>query len=152
PGDGEVELALDSGKVVAGEACTPIHEVEFELIEGPVAGLYDLAQLLFPTGPVHFSAMNKAARGYRLARGETETPPRARHAGHLDHDATATVEMVARDIFRDCFAQIASNMALLATCDDPDVPHQLRIGLRRLRAAFFVFRDILGAEALRPLS
>src|SRR5690606_21245907 len=48
--------------------------------------------------------------------------------------------------------QIASNMALLATCDDPDVPHQLRIGLRRLRAAFLVFRDILGAEALRPLS
>jgi triphosphatase len=59
---------------------------------------------------------------------------------------------VARDIFRDCFAQIAANMALVAGSDEPEGPHQLRVGLRRLRAAFLVFRDSLGAEALQPLS
>jgi len=152
PGGGEVEMALDSGEIVAGEARTPIHEVEFELIEGAVGGLYDLAQLFFSQGRVHFSAMNKSARGYLLARGEAVPSPEARHAGDLVHDAGATVEMVARDVFRDCFAQIAWNMALLAASDDPDVPHQLRIGLRRLRVAFLIFRDSLGPEALRPLA
>ncbi len=152
PGGGEVELALDAGEVVAGEASAEIHEAELELVSGPVGGLYDLAAELFPRGPVSFSAMNKAAHGYRLARGEAPKPATARNAGTLDYPAGATVETVARDVFRDCFAQIAANMALLATSDQPEVPHQLRVGLRRLRAAFLLFRDSLGAEALRPLS
>ncbi len=152
PGGGEVELALDAGRTIAGEAEAPIFEAELELIEGEVGGLYDLAQMLFTRGPVQFSADSKAARGYRLARGEAQAVPVARNAGTLAYDAEATMETVARDVLRDCFAQIAWNMALLDTSDAPEVPHQLRVGLRRLRAAFLVFRDSLGAEALRPLS
>jgi inorganic triphosphatase YgiF len=152
PGGAEVELALDAGEIVAGDAHLPIHEVELELKAGDVGGLYELARLLFPTGPVQFSAINKAARGYRLARGEAEPAPAARNAGTPAFAAGTTVEAVARDVFRDCFAQIAANMALVAGSDAPEGPHQLRVGLRRLRAAVLVFRDSLGAEALRPLS
>lgn len=152
PGGGEVELALDAGEIVAGEASAPIHEAELELVSGQVGALYDLAAELFPRGPVQFSAANKAAHGYRLARGEPAPRRAARHAGSLDYPPEATVETVARDVFRDCFAQIAANMALIASLDDPEVPHQFRVGLRRLRAAVLVFRDSLGAEALRPLA
>lgn len=151
PGGGELELALDAGEIVAGEARTPIHEAELELLAGPVCGLFDLAQMLFPRGPVRFAADSKADRGYRLARGEKEVAPAARNSGTPDFAAEATVEKVARDIFRDCFAQIAWNMALIAESEEPEVAHQLRVGLRRLRTAFLVFRDVLGSEALRPL-
>lgn len=150
--DSDIELALDSGEIVAGEQSAPIHEAEMELKSGEVSALFDVAQMLFPTGPVRFSSVSKAERGYALARGDALPLPKPRNAGQLDFDRKASVESVARDVFRDCHAQIATNMALLADSDAIEVPHQLRIGLRRLRTAFSVFSGPLGRTALAPLS
>ncbi|WP_424933247.1 CHAD domain-containing protein [Amaricoccus macauensis] len=148
----EIELALDHGEVVAGDITQPIHEAEIELLSGEVAAVYDVAQMLFESGPVRFGSESKAARGYRLARGETEPPVSARNAGSLNFDADATVESVARDVLRDCFAQIAANMVVVADTDLMEGPHQLRVGLRRIRTAFSVFGDALGKEAFTNLS
>ena len=152
PGGGEVELALDAGEIVAGDARAPIHEVELELKSDDVRGIYDIARELFPSGPVRFSTASKAARGYRLARGEGEPRPSARSASPPDFGPEATVEAAAREVFRDCFAQIAANMARVADSEDAEGPHQLRVGLRRLRTAFATFACSLGDAALRPLS
>ncbi len=147
-----LEVALDHGEVVAGEQDAPIHEAEIELVSGDVTAVFDLAQMLFPTGPVRFSAESKAARGYALARGDAPMPPRARIAGNPGHDRKASVESVARDLFRDCHAQIAANMVMVTDSNALEGPHQLRIGLRRLRTALSVFGEPLGPEALDPVS
>ncbi|HPG23223.1 MAG TPA: CHAD domain-containing protein [Amaricoccus sp.] len=152
PEGGEVELAIDAGEIRAGEAVTPIREAELELVEGAVGELYGIARTLFPRAPVRFSLENKSARGYRLARGEAEPPVRPRNARVPDYAASATVESVARDIFRDCLAQIAQNMVVIAESDDPEGPHQIRVGLRRLRTAFAIFGPSLGKAALAPLA
>ena len=92
PGGGEVELALDEGEIVAGEASAPIREAELELVAGEVDAVYALARLLFASGPVRFASANKAARGYRLATtGEAEAPPGPRSAGAPAFDREATV-------------------------------------------------------------
>jgi len=148
----EIELAIDSGEVVAGEASEPIHEAELELQAGKVGAVYDLARTLFSHGPVLLAADNKAAHGYRVARGEPAPGLRPRNAGVLAYGPEATVESVARDVFRDCHGQIATNLVVVARSDATEGPHQLRVGLRRLRTAFSVFGPSLGAEALRPLS
>jgi triphosphatase len=148
----EVELALDHGEVVAGEASQPIREAEMELVSGEVGALFDLAEMLFSEGPVRFATESKAAQGYRLARGESAPEIRARHAGTLSFQPDATVESVARDVLRDCFAQIAANMAVIADTDQVEGPHQLRVGLRRIRTAFSVFGASLGKEAFAALS
>ncbi len=148
----EIEVALDHGEVVAGELCMPLHEAEIELVSGEVGAVYDVAQTLFPTGPVRFSAESKAARGYALAEGAGVGPPKPRGAGALDYDRSASVESVARDVFRDCHAQIAANLVVVADSDAIEGPHQLRIGLRRLRSAISVFSGPLGREALDPIS
>ena len=152
PGGGEIELALDDGVVCAGEASTPIREAELELKAGEVGAIYALARVLFARGPVRFSASNKAALGYRLARREPapETGPRKARAPTLNPDET--VETVARDVLRDCLGQIADNMVVVAGSDDAEGPHQLRIGLRRLRTALAVFGPSLGAAATGPLN
>lgn len=152
PDGGEVELALDEGEVRAGEAATPIREAEFELKSGSIESLYTLARLLFDKGPVRFATLNKAAQGYRLARGEAAPKTGARNAGTLAIDAKATVETVARDVFRDCLGQIADNMAIVAESAIVEGPHQLRVGLRRLRTAFGVFGPTLGKDAMAPLN
>jgi triphosphatase len=151
-GGSEVELALDHGEAVAGEASQPIHEAEMELVSGDVGALFDLAQLLFDEGPVRFASDSKAARGYRLARGETELEASARKAGTIKFEADATIESVARDVLRDCFAQIAANMVVVADTDHMEGPHQLRVGLRRIRTAFSVFGASFGKEAFANLS
>ena len=148
----EVELALDHGEVVAGEESRPIHEAEIELVSGEVTAVYDVAQMLFEAGPVRFAPDSKAARGYRLARGQSESGPAPRNAGTLDFDGSATVESVARDVFRDCFAKIATNMQVVAETDLVEGPHQLRVGLRRIRTAFSVFSEALGKDTFTALS
>lgn len=152
PGGGEVELAIDAGEIRAGEAVTPIREAELELVSGDAGDLYRIARRLFSRGPVRFSLENKSARGYRLARGEPDPSALPRNASVPDYAASASVETVARDIFRDCLAQIAQNMVVVADSDDAEGPHQLRVGLRRLRTAFGVFGPSLGKDALTPLS
>ena len=149
---GEVELALDEGEIRAGEARAPIREAEIELKAGDVGAVYGLARTLFDRGPVRFSALNKAARGYRLARGEAEPTLEPRNAGRLAIDPAATVETVARDVLRDCLGQIADNMVVVAGSVAEEGPHQLRVGLRRLRTALKVFGPTLGEEAVAPLS
>ena len=149
---GEVELALDRGEIVAGEARAPVLEAEIELVSGAVGAVFDLARRLFPAGPLRLATANKAALGYQLARGEGPPPAIApRRAGVLAYGPEATVETVARDAIRDCLAQIAENMAVVALSDAVEGPHQLRIGLRRLRTVFSVFGPNLGREALAGL-
>jgi len=152
PGGGEVELALDEGEVRAGEARAPIREAEIELKAGEIAALYAVARRLFDRGPVRLAALNKAARGYRLVLGDTEAPLAPRHAGTLDVDPEATVETVARDVLRDCMAQVADNLVVVAGSDDDEGPHQLRVGLRRLRTALAVFGPSLGRPATAPVN
>ncbi len=151
PDGGLVELALDRGEVVAGGARAPILEAEIELVEGAVGAIFALARRLFPTGPVRLATANKAALGYRLLRdgAAVDAAPQPRNAGRLVYDADASVETAARDVFRDCFAQIAANLAAVAAGPAIEGPHQLRIGLRRLRTAFAVFAPRAGRGCVR---
>jgi inorganic triphosphatase YgiF len=150
---GEVELALDEGEIQAGEHRTPIREAELELLSGEIGAIFAVARRLFQTGPVRFAGENKAARGYALARtGTVPTALAPRTARTLPVEADATVETVARDFFRDCLAQVADNLAVIAESDESEGPHQLRVGLRRLRTGFAVFGPTLGAESMAALA
>jgi triphosphatase len=150
---GEVELALDDGEIRAGARRAPICEAELELVSGEVGAIFAVARALFPAGPVRFGSENKAARGYALAKGGTVATALApRNARALDVEPEATVESVARDFLRDCLAQIADNMAVIAESDDAEGPHQLRVGLRRLRTGLAIFGPSLGTAAMAPLS
>ena len=148
----EVELALDEGETVAGTARAPIREAEIERISGDVAAVFAVARALFPTGPIRFSAENKAARGYALATtGTLDTTVAPRNAADIELDGASTVEAVARDILRDCLAQIATNMVVVAETTAIEGPHQLRVGLRRLRTAFALFEPWIGGGAMANL-
>lgn len=153
PGGGEIELALDRGTIVAGDLTAPILEAEFELKAGDTGAVFEVARALFDQGPVRFATANKSARGYALARGAAvDEPLTARTAGALKCAPSASVETVARDVLRDCFAQISRNMVVVAASDMIEGPHQLRVGLRRLRTALAVFSPSFGGGATEPLN
>ncbi|HUF55484.1 MAG TPA: CYTH and CHAD domain-containing protein [Thermohalobaculum sp.] len=131
-----IEFALDSGEVVAGDRSEPLREAEFELIEGDPPALFEAAAAIFDRGPVQFSGDSKGERGYRLAtQGTSQLPLRPRKAFSVDLDAAMSTEEALRAILAECLEQITTNAAVVVEADDPEGPHQLRIGLRRLRAA-----------------
>ncbi|TPE48296.1 CYTH and CHAD domain-containing protein [Amaricoccus solimangrovi] len=141
--EGVVELGIDQGEIVAGSRVEPILEAELELKEGAVAAVYTAARRLFHSGPIRFAKLNKSARGYALARGEDDAAARKKPAAP-DFSAKSGAEKVARDILRDCFAQITREQERLADETAPEGAHQLRVGLRRLRTALKLFEPVLG--------
>ncbi len=149
---GRVELAIDTGEVVAGGQSEPLREVEFELLEGDPSALFTAARALFPEGPVRFSEASKAARGYALAAGDPVVPkPKPRNARRVAITADMPVEAAARDILSECLDQIAANICTVSASDDPEGPHQLRIGLRRFRTALAALKPVIGGPVLERL-
>ncbi len=146
-------LATDFGEIRADGRAETLREAEIELVDGRVEGLFDIAHELFPEGGLTFSRLSKAARGYLLAeKGRIDEPLAPRNAVTVRLHRKQTVELAARDIFRECADQIAQNINVIEKLDDPEGPHQLRIGLRRLRSAFAVFGPLLKSPELSRLS
>lgn len=131
----------------------PFREAEMELVTGHVGALFDLTQELFPEGGLRFSRLSKSARGYLLASDGVIIPPLApRNARQVAITAEQSAELVVRDVLRECLDQIAANLEFCRDSDAPEGPHQLRIGLRRLRSAFAVFAPIIGTPEMTRLN
>ncbi len=144
-GDAEIELALDQGEVVGGDASAPICEVELELKSGAPDALFALARSLGEAAPLYLSFDSKAARGQALVAG-VGGGPRKGSAVKLAGDETAgeAFQVVARK----ALAQVAANAALLRDDPTPEAVHQLRVGARRFRSALTTFKPALEGEGL----
>ena len=134
-----IELAVDRGRIRAKRRARPITELELELKSGQVGDLFRLARTIARKTGAELDLRSKAERGYQLAAGDGEG---AQHAEpiQLDH------EMPPLDAFRaiahSTLRQITANADPVRKMDSEGV-HQMRVGLRRLRAAISLFDDVL---------
>ncbi|WP_430514201.1 CHAD domain-containing protein [Pannonibacter phragmitetus] len=135
-----IEAALDIGEIVAGDKRQPLYELELELKSGGIAPLYEAALALTGSHAFRFSPMSKAERGYRLFIRQDEAPSKP---GAISLAATMSVEDAYQHILRSCIDQISAARMVCLTSTDNEGPHQLRIGFRRLRTAFKLFRPVL---------
>lgn len=148
--DSEVEIAFDEGEIAAGEQRQPLCEAELELKSGRPERLYQLALTLHEQIAFRLESESKAARGHALAKG---TPPQPCLAQRLvlEEGCSAGAAFVAT--LRNCLHQLRANeRAALGGCTDPEVVHQLRVAVRRLRAALSLFRPIVAEEPLAFLT
>ncbi len=137
-----VELALDEGEIVAADARRKISECELELKAGDAAALFGLAAQLTRAG-LRVNPESKARRGYLLARGEKPCEVRA-VAPVLD--AGASIEDAISVVIRNATSQFVGNWPAFFDADIPESVHQMRVALRRLRAALALFeRNFPGA-------
>jgi triphosphatase len=147
-----IELALDQGKVRAGGKQVPISEVELELKSGNPLSLYELAVALQQDLPLHPESANKAERGYALYLGLPPAPAKAEPLALLPAMGAA---VALQAIVWNCMAQMQRNEYGLLHLSDPEYLHQMRVGLRRLRAALGLIRlaqaDIVDKPILREL-
>ena len=142
-GTSEVELAVDRGTIVAGRRKGPISEFELELTKGRKADLFRLARQFEQRTGAELDLRSKAERGYLLARGDKRTAVRAQ-------DIALTKAMTVGEAF-DVIAfstlrHFTSNVEAVRGYDSEGI-HQMRVGLRRLRAAISLFGKILPPDS-----
>ena len=134
-----IALMVDHGTIDTGDRSLPLCEIELELERGNVAELFDVARELIRVLPARLAFKSKSERGYELMEGGADTPVKA-----------ATIDLLAnmstRDAFKmigvACLKQVVDNVPALIK-SDPEGVHQMRVGLRRLRAAMSLFAGLL---------
>lgn len=141
--DSKIELAVDTGEIATPNGREPVCEAELELKSGRPARLYELALKLHERVPFTVEYRSKAARGYDLLLGAKPQPTKAGTVD-LSGDLTAWQGFVA--IARQCLQHLRANEECSRLGEDPEGVHQLRVGIRRLRAAFSLFRGVLPEE------
>jgi inorganic triphosphatase YgiF len=135
----QLELALDRGEIKTGRRRMPIHEVEVELKRGKPASVIAIGRKIAHKLKAAYGVASKAERGYALRQDEIESPRCAQ-------DIFLSREMTAGEAFQtiamSCVHHFAGNRDAVATGAREGV-HQMRVGLRRLRAAISVFKEVL---------
>lgn len=168
---GVVEIAYDRGFVRAGALDLPICEVELELKLGEIAALFSLANQWQRDHGLVMDARSKSERGDLLARLnhklkelDTQSTKDPTHFKALEVDKfwvprnAKPIELVAdmsasqglRYVMAECLDQIIRNSAVLAEIDTLGIHaldtsehvHQLRVGIRRMRTAWSLFKNL----------
>jgi inorganic triphosphatase YgiF len=135
----EIEFAIDQGRVVAGNRSSRIEEIELELKSGQLADLFRIAKIVEQRYQAELYLRSKSEQGYDLLQGKREQTAFAEPV-ELNRD------MLAKEAFgmiaRSCVRHFAGNADAVRR-GDPEGIHQMRVGLRRLRATIAVFSKIL---------
>jgi inorganic triphosphatase YgiF len=137
-----VEAALDRGVISAAGRSEPVSELELELKQGNPGALYRLAIELTSAAPLTLEPASKAERGLRLSSGERPAPAKA-PVVNFARDITAAEAFGT--IVRSTLTHMLANVAA-ARIGDPEGVHQLRVAIRRLRAALVLFGRLLRRE------
>jgi inorganic triphosphatase YgiF len=147
-GGADVEVALDEGRVSAGDKMLPFAELEIELKSGSRSELFNVARSLLPSGRLKPGVLAKSERGYALLMTEQ---PASFKAEALFVEPNVSIEEAFKAIVRGCIRHFRMNEALLIETRGPEPLHQCRIALRRLRTALSLFKDVIADEEVEKL-
>jgi triphosphatase len=143
----DIALAIDRGEIDTGKAKLPLHEIELELERGDKAELFELARTLVRLTSAELAVKSKSERGYELIDGSIDAVAKAEN---LKLPRRASTSDAFKLIAGSCLKQVVANKpAVLAK--KADGIHQMRVGLRRLRAALSLFREMLPAESTQHI-
>lgn len=129
--DGQmVECALDAGDIHVGSRNANFGELELELKRGDPTQLFELALVLLEEMPLEIANDSKAARGYAML---TDNLPRPVKAKALELGKKVRLEEAFRRMGLNCLEQLEANVPGVLK-QNVESLHQMRVGLRRLRA------------------
>jgi len=134
----EIEFAIDRGTIAAGRRTLPISEFELELKSGREADLFALARTLERGVGAELDLRGKADKGFELLAGHEG----AFLAETITLDPQAPPVHAFQTIAASTLRHFASN-ADGVRAGAGEAVHQMRVGLRRLRAAISLFGDVL---------
>lgn len=138
-GDSQLEIALDRGYIRAKRHRKQLNEVEIELKQGDPIDLVHLAQRFADQFDVSYEVQAKSERGFALVDGDGATASGARE---LALRRKMTPAEAFRYIGMECLRHVVANEEA-GQAENPEGIHQMRVGVRRLRAAISLFKLML---------
>ncbi|MDE0840239.1 MAG: CHAD domain-containing protein, partial [Kiritimatiellae bacterium] len=132
-----VELVVDVGEVRAAGRRGDLCEVELELKAGEAISLVRLARELADALHVRLDDISKARRGWMLLNDRKPEPV---HAHRVELDPLLSVPALMQSCLSAGFLQVHGNIACILSSEDIEGVHQMRVGMRRFRAAMRAFR------------
>ncbi len=139
-GSARMEAAFDEGAIIAGARELPLREFELELKSGPARDFFDFATLLAETLPLRLDNVSKAERAAHFCEGTAPKPVKAKPA---DLPADANLDEATARIILGTVEHFLVNWPSLRASDDPESIHQMRVALRRLRAALGMLKKVI---------
>jgi len=140
-GRSQIECAIDRGVISSRTRKAPISELELELKSGQPARIYQLAHRLNAIVPLQIQTKSKEARGYDLIERAKPAAPKARP---ILVDPAMSVRECFAAIAQPCVTHVLAGANFADKNDDPEGIHQLRVAIRRMRAAFSIFQRDAG--------
>jgi len=134
-----IALSVDRGTIHTDSRSAPLCEIELELEHGSPAELFEVARDLTHNIAARLAVKSKSERGYELIDGAQDAPVKA---APITLSASASTRGAFQTISRACLKQVVGNEPALLK-GDPEGVHQMRVGLRRLRAAVSLFKALL---------
>ena len=145
---GTVEVAFDQGVITAADRTLPINEIELELKSGSTAVIYEIARRLAEHGRLRPSIHAKSARGFDLA---ADRAPGAERPRKLSLDPAVSLDESFAIVLRGCFTHLLQAIPAAEDGRDVEGVHQLRVALRRLRAALQLMHTVGAWSRLESL-
>ena len=140
PEGDEVECVIDQGSIDYGTNKLAISELELELKSGEPKHLLDFALQLQRDFTMHIGNDSKADRGYDLIAPSKIS---AVKATPIQLSTKMSIEEAFQTILKNCLSHIQANEIGVTKEHDIESVHQMRVGLRRLRSALSMFKDII---------
>ncbi len=137
-----IAMAVDEGQIVGPSSSCQVSEIELELKHGNPIELFRIARAISNIVPAKLDLKSKSERGYELVE-------KASVAAEKAHDPVLSAEISAGRAFtlisRACLRQLVANEPATIT-RDAEALHQMRIAVRRLRAAISLFSDVVSDD------
>jgi triphosphatase len=148
-GDGaDIVMAIDEGQILSSNSSQPVSEIELELKQGRPADLFKVARDILNIVPARLEFKSKPERGYELV---ANTQVAAETACDPELSAGMSTGRAFTLVGRACLRHLVANVPAMIGRDGTAL-HQMRVALRRLRAAMSLFSPVVGddrAEAIK---
>jgi triphosphatase len=145
---GIVEMAVDLGRITAGERSQAISEIELELKAGSPAAIYQLARELGADIPLRPSINSQSARGFDLMLNRA---PAIVKADPVRFEGNPSLDQMLVKVLHSGFGHMMASLPAAEDGRNPEGIHQYRVALRRLRSVLEVIETITPSWQLAML-
>jgi inorganic triphosphatase YgiF len=145
--DADIVVAIDEGQIVATDSSCPVSEIELELKHGNPAELFKIARAICNIVPAQIDVKSKSERGYDLIE---RTQVAAERACDPELKAGMSTGRAFTLIGRACLRHLVANEPATQR-RDAEALHQMRVALRRLRAAISLFSDVVRDDRINTI-
>jgi inorganic triphosphatase YgiF len=147
-GDGaDIVVAIDEGQIVSPDSSRPVSEIELELRHGNPADLFRVARDILNIVPAHLEFKSKPERGYELVE---KTNVAAETASDPELFAGMSAGRAFTVVGRACLRHLVANVPATLVRDGTAL-HQMRVALRRLRAAMSLFTPLASDDRIEAI-